>query len=138
MTTKLKVMTCLLAGVIASVGVATPAEAATTAQGWKAVRFASAQRGEPYVFGAAGPNRWDCSGLTQKAWKAAGKWIPRTTWGQIKVGKRVSRRYLRAGDLVFTSPGHVQLYAGSGYVIAAEGSRVVKRKMWGFYTARRP
>ena len=62
-----------------------------------ALAFGRAQLGEPYVFGATGPNRWDCSGLTQAAWRAAGICIPRTTYTQVKIGRRVARSDLQPG-----------------------------------------
>lgn len=91
-------------------------------RGQVALAFARAQLGEPYVFGATGPDRWDCSGLTQAAWRAAGVSIPRTTYTQFKVGKRVARADLQLGDLVFfygSNPSHVGLYAGDGLIINA-------------------
>ncbi|WP_049804607.1 C40 family peptidase [Microlunatus phosphovorus] len=91
-------------------------------RGQVALAFARAQLGEPYVFGATGPDRWDCSGLSQAAWRAAGVSIPRTTYTQFKVGKRVARADLQLGDLVFfygSNPSHVGLYAGDGLIINA-------------------
>jgi cell wall-associated NlpC family hydrolase len=99
-----------------------PAPVAGTTKGEIALAFGRAQLGEPYVFGATGPNRWDCSGLTQAAWRAAGVSIPRTTYTQVKVGQRVARSDLRLGDLVFfygSRPSHVGLYAGNGMVLNA-------------------
>lgn len=91
-------------------------------KGQIALAFARAQLGEPYVFGATGPDRWDCSGLSQAAWRAAGVSIPRTTYTQFRIGTRVARADLRLGDLVFfygSNPSHVGLYAGNGMIIAA-------------------
>ncbi len=85
------------------------------------VRFALAQLGEPYLWGATGPDAWDCSGLTMAAWAAAGVTLPRTTFAQVLTGSPVtSTTDLQAGDLVFTagldgtpsSPGHVGLFLG--------------------------
>ncbi|MGW3402655.1 NlpC/P60 family protein, partial [Streptomyces zhihengii] len=61
-----------------------------TAKADKVLAFARAQIGKPYVWGATGPSSYDCSGLTQAAWKAAGVDLPRTTWDQVEVGKRVA------------------------------------------------
>lgn len=84
------------------------------------IDFARAQIGKPYVFGANGPDAYDCSSLTQHAWKAAGVDIPRTTWDQVRIGTRVQLSAARPGDLVFSnSNGHVALYAGGGRVIEA-------------------
>ena len=68
-----------------------PGPETTSSKGQIALAFARAQLGEPYVFGATGPDRWDCSGLTQAAWRAAGVSIPRTTYTQVKIGTRVAR-----------------------------------------------
>jgi peptidoglycan DL-endopeptidase CwlO len=87
----------------------------------EAVAFARAQIGKPYVWGATGPSSFDCSGLTQAAWRAAGVSLPRTTYQQIDAGKRISVSQLRPGDLVFYYAGntHVALYVGGGRIIHA-------------------
>jgi cell wall-associated NlpC family hydrolase len=97
----------------------------------KIIAFAMAQRGKPYVFGAAGPDAWDCSSLVQAAYAAAGLKIPRTTFAQWPFGVRVPNAQAQPGDLVFfnsgpgtstTSPGHVGLVIGHGQMIAARCS----------------
>ncbi|GEB56432.1 C40 family peptidase [Streptomyces gardneri] len=87
----------------------------------EAVSFARAQLGKPYVWGATGPSAYDCSGLTQAAWRAAGVSLPRTTYTQINAGQRVSRSQLAPGDLIFFYSGisHVGLYIGGGQMIHA-------------------
>ncbi|MFF3393716.1 NlpC/P60 family protein [Streptomyces sp. NPDC002669] len=87
----------------------------------KVLAFARAQIGKPYVWGATGPDSYDCSGLTQAAWKAAGVDLPRTTWDQVKVGTRVATADLRPGDLVFfyDDISHVGIYKGDGMMIHA-------------------
>ncbi|GGX15178.1 C40 family peptidase [Streptomyces noursei] len=87
----------------------------------KALAFARAQIGKPYVWGATGPSSYDCSGLTQAAWRAAGVDLPRTTWDQVKVGTRVSSSDLHPGDLVFffNDISHVGMYIGGGEMIHA-------------------
>ncbi|MCK7622928.1 NlpC/P60 family protein [Streptomyces sp. RS10V-4] len=87
----------------------------------KALAFARAQMGKPYVWGATGPNSYDCSGLTQAAWKAAGVDLPRTTWDQVKVGTRIATGDLHPGDLVFffNDISHVGMYIGGGEMIHA-------------------
>ncbi|WP_030806963.1 C40 family peptidase [Streptomyces sp. NRRL S-337] len=87
----------------------------------KALAFARAQIGKPYVWGATGPSSYDCSGLTQAAWKAAGVDLPRTTWEQVKVGQRVATKDLQPGDLVFffDDISHVGMYIGGGRMIHA-------------------
>ncbi|MEU7280280.1 NlpC/P60 family protein [Streptomyces sp. NPDC045431] len=93
----------------------------TAAEADKVLAFARAQLGKPYVWGAAGPSSYDCSGLTQAAWKAAGVDLPRTTWEQARVGTRVSMDELRPGDLVFfyDDISHVGVYQGDGVMIHA-------------------
>ncbi|MGW7102930.1 NlpC/P60 family protein [Streptomyces sp. NPDC054838] len=87
----------------------------------RAVAFAYGALGKPYVWGATGPGAFDCSGLTQAAWGAAGISLPRTTYTQINAGQRVSRDRLAPGDLVFFYSGvtHVGLYIGDGKMIHA-------------------
>ncbi|WP_031083821.1 C40 family peptidase [Streptomyces sp. NRRL WC-3549] len=97
---------------------AVPAPNARAAQ---AVAFAYGALGKPYVWGATGPDSFDCSGLTQAAWRAAGVSLPRTTYSQINAGTRVSRSELAPGDLVFFYSGisHVGMYIGGGQMIHA-------------------
>ncbi|MER6719120.1 C40 family peptidase [Streptomyces halstedii] len=87
----------------------------------KVLAFARAQIGKPYVWGATGPSSYDCSGLTQAAWKEAGVTLPRTTWDQVKVGTRVATADLQPGDLVFfyDDISHVGIYKGDGMMIHA-------------------
>ncbi|MCM2426657.1 C40 family peptidase [Streptomyces sp. RKAG337] len=93
----------------------------TSSKAAKAIAFARAQLGDPYGWGATGMDSWDCSGLTQAAWKAAGVTLPRTTWDQVKAGERVSMSDLRPGDLIFfyDDISHVGLYIGDGNMIHA-------------------
>lgn len=87
----------------------------------EAVAFAYAQLGKPYVWGATGPAGYDCSGLTQASWAAAGVALPRTTYTQIDAGTRVPESRLEPGDLVFYYAGisHVGIYVGDGRIIHA-------------------
>ncbi|MFD4503833.1 NlpC/P60 family protein [Streptomyces sp. NPDC058457] len=104
----------------------TPAPARDPA-GSVAVAFARGRLGTPYRWGGTGNGGYDCSGLVQAAWNAAGVRLPRTAAAQARTGSRTSRAELRPGDLVFTySFGHVLLYAGGGRVIEAAhtGTRV--------------
>jgi cell wall-associated NlpC family hydrolase len=124
---------------------------ACNTQASTAVRFALAQLGEPYVFGATGPNSWDCSGLVQAAWASAGVTIPRTTYQQVKAGSAVADpATLRPGDLVFTAgssgtvanPGHVGMFIGAGgdgnlYIIQApQTGDVVKLTLASTWTSK--
>ncbi|CAM5270335.1 Glycoside hydrolase OS=Streptomyces tendae OX=1932 GN=GUR47_16770 PE=3 SV=1 [Streptomyces tendae] len=87
----------------------------------KAIAFARAQIGKPYVWGATGPDSYDCSGLTQAAWKAAGVTLPRVTYDQVNAGTTVSVAQAQPGDLVFfyDDISHVGLYIGDGMMIHA-------------------
>ncbi|MFE8936520.1 NlpC/P60 family protein [Streptomyces sp. NPDC007872] len=89
--------------------------------GAEALRFAVEQLGKPYEWGAEGPEAYDCSGLTQRAWAAAGREIPRTSQEQWETLPRVSLSELRPGDLVVYFPGatHVAVYLGEGLVVQA-------------------
>jgi peptidoglycan DL-endopeptidase CwlO len=95
-----------------------PAPSSRAAQ---AVAFAKAQLGKPYVWGATGPSSYDCSGLTQAAWRAAGVALPRTTYDQVNAGTPVSEDRLQPGDLVFfySDVSHVGIYVGNGKIIHA-------------------
>lgn len=85
-----------------------------------ALNFAYAQLGKPYSYGAEGPGSYDCSGLTMKAWGAAGVSITRTTNSQYAATKRVDKSNLQPGDLVFfNSLSHVGMYVGGGKMIHA-------------------
>ncbi|MFJ8107532.1 NlpC/P60 family protein [Streptomyces sp. NPDC096132] len=92
-----------------------------TAQGKKAITYATAQIGKPYEWGAEGPNSYDCSGLTSEAWKSAGVSIPRTSQEQWKQLTRVPVQDMRPGDLIiyFDDASHVALYVGDGAIIHA-------------------
>ncbi|WP_435173846.1 NlpC/P60 family protein [Actinacidiphila sp. bgisy145] len=108
-----------------------------------AIQFALAQQGKPYVYGATGPGSYDCSGLTQAAYKAAGISLGRTTWDQAKQGTAVSEADLRPGDLVFFYSGlsHVGIYIGNGNIVHAPHTgatvEVAPLSWMPFATARR-
>jgi cell wall-associated NlpC family hydrolase len=86
-----------------------------------AVRTALAQVGDSYVYGAMGPDAFDCSGLTMFAWGAAGVGLPHSSSAQFGSGPRVATNDLRPGDLVFYySPiSHVGMYIGNGLIVHA-------------------
>lgn len=79
--------------------------------------------GKPYVYGAAGPNAFDCSGFTQYVYKSTGQNISRTTYTQVKEGIEVRKKDLKPGDLVFFNTSsymsHVGIYVGNGLFIHA-------------------
>lgn len=104
------------------------------------INLAYAQLGKPYVYGAAGPNAFDCSGLTSYCYSnAAGIGIGRDTYSQINAGVEVSQSELRPGDLVFPHSGHVGIYVGNGLMIhAPQSGDVVKvAPVYKFWRARR-
>ncbi|KRF17953.1 hypothetical protein ASG90_06420 [Nocardioides sp. Soil797] len=86
-----------------------------------AVNYAKAQLGDSYVYGAAGPSAFDCSGLTMMAWAQAGVGLPHSSSAQMGSGTRVSSGDLQPGDLVFYySPvSHVGIYIGGGQIVHA-------------------
>jgi len=97
-------------------------EPPTNAQQAIAVAYALAQVGKPYVFGATGPDAFDCSGLVQAAWARAGVQLPRVTTDQVHAGAAVPNlAAMEPGDLIFipgsdgtrTAPGHVGMYIGA-------------------------
>lgn len=105
-----------------------------------AVRAALSRLGRPYVWGATGPDRFDCSGLTQWAYHQAGVPLSRTTYTQIHEGIPVPRSQIRPGDLVFPSTGHVQLAIGGNRVIEAPhaGATVQISPLGAHVAIRRP
>ena len=85
-----------------------------------AVKFAYAQLGKPYVWAAAGPDSYDCSGLTMAAWSQAGVSLPHNAAEQYNSITHISRSQIQPGDLVFyESLGHVAIYVGNNQVIHA-------------------
>jgi cell wall-associated NlpC family hydrolase len=126
-----------VAGPVAPVVAATPAAQV-------AVNTALDQLGDPYVWGGAGPDSFDCSGLTQFAYAAAGISLPHSAEMQSTIGTPVARADLQPGDLVFFySPvGHVGIYIGNGQMVHAPTSGDVVRvanvdDMWDYNSARR-
>lgn len=100
---------------------ALPTARSASAAGTRALRYAMAQLGKPYAWGAQGPTAYDCSGLTSQAWGHAGTPIPRTSQGQWERLKKIPLNQLRPGDLVvyFPDATHVAMYAGDGKVVQA-------------------
>ena len=92
-------------------------------KGNEVVNYAYKFLGKPYVYGANGPNAFDCSGLTQYVYNKFGAGLSRTTYTQVEEGTKVKRSDLRAGDLVFFntegSISHVGIYIGNGEFIHA-------------------
>ena len=101
-----------------------------------AVAFAHAQLGKPYAYAAAGPESYDCSGLTMAAWRAGGISLPHYSGAQYSRLKKVSMSALQPGDLIFWGPGgsdHVAISIGGGKIISAPYTGAVVRiqGIWG-------
>jgi len=112
----------ILSGENPNATVATPVSSAAQ----KAISVALSEVGKPYVYGAEGPNSFDCSGLTQYAAAAAGVSIPRTSEEQYQDLPKVNPADIQPGDLIFPaaefdngSPGHVMIYIGNGECVEA-------------------
>jgi cell wall-associated NlpC family hydrolase len=124
---------------------AAPAAAAPAAGGAAAtaVRTALAQQGKPYVWAAAGPSSFDCSGLVQYAYAAAGISLPHSSSAQARMGTAVTRAQLQPGDLIaFYSPvSHIGIYIGNGQMVHAPTSgdvvKVASIDVMGSITAMR-
>ncbi len=124
--------------VVTTLGPTTPGASAmvSAVTANSAADWARSRRGDPYSYGAVGPGRFDCSGLTRWAYAHVGKVLPHSSSGQVASTRRVSRAQARRGDLVFFSSGgyvyHVGIYAGGGYVWHApySGTRVRKERIW--------
>ena len=119
-----------------------PAPAAVSAAASvRAVAYALAQVGRPYVYGAAGPRAFDCSGLVRAAYAHAGVSVPRTSYAQLAAFPRVSLSALRVGDIVsYFGGSHVALYIGGGRIVGAENPSTGIRVMplnWGRQVAQR-
>ncbi|MCB5908998.1 C40 family peptidase [Streptomyces pinistramenti] len=121
-------------GIIPAPGVTGGAEASSVSAA--ALRIAASKKGAPYQFGARGPHRFDCSGLTQYAFRHAGKKLPRTAAAQYNHTRHLPASARRTGDLVFFHTGsgiyHVGIYAGRGRIWNAPRTGTVVRldKIW--------
>jgi peptidoglycan DL-endopeptidase CwlO len=108
----------------------TPYTGPTSTQAEQAVAFAYDQLGKPYVYGATGPDSYDCSGLVQAAWAAAGVSIPRTTYEDWASLPHVPESDLEVGDLLlYNGESHVAIYVGDGYIIDAPHTGAVVEKI---------
>lgn len=102
------------------------------------VKLAKKEIGKPYIWGATGPSAFDCSGLTTYVYKnAANQILPRTTYGQITLGKTipVSTKTLKKGDLLFWGNYHVGIYIGDGKFVhaPAPGQNVKTQTLASFF-----
>ncbi|GII90206.1 C40 family peptidase [Sinosporangium siamense] len=102
----------------------------------KAIKVAKKQVGDPYRYGATGPNAFDCSGLLVYSWRKAGVKLPRTSHSQFRgIAKKVSWKNLKPGDLMFFhGKGHVGMYIGKGKMVHSPSSgkhvRIDKLSQW--------
>ena len=121
-----------------------PSDVPASGRAAAAVRYAMAQVGDAYVYGATGPNAYDCSGLTMMAWAQAGVGLPHSSSAQFSSGPHVSEGDLQPGDLVFYYHpiSHVAMYIGNGMVVGAQnpsvGVRVVGLHSMPYVGAVRP
>jgi cell wall-associated NlpC family hydrolase len=115
------------------------ADAATLTFRQQAVQIAAAHKGDPYVYGAAGPHAFDCSGLTLFVYKKVGHYLPHSAQEQYSYTRHIAKSEKRPGDLIFyTSNGrasgiyHVAIYSGNGYTWVAphSGSHVEHQKIY--------
>jgi cell wall-associated NlpC family hydrolase len=118
---------------------AKPNPSTNTSRAAKVVAFAKAQIGDWYLWGAAGPSRWDCSGLVMVAFRQVGVRLPHQSDAMKAYGRHVSRANLHVGDIVWPQNGHVAIYLGNNMMIASphSGAQVRVQKLYGFYMARR-
>ncbi|MFJ6633388.1 C40 family peptidase [Streptomyces sp. NPDC091376] len=113
-----------------------PEAHATAAHATKALNVAASKKGSPYRYGATGPHRFDCSGLTLYAYKKAGKKLPRTAQQQYNRTRHIRASQRQRGDLVFFQARgyvyHVGIYAGGGRIWHSPktGSVVKLSKIW--------
>jgi cell wall-associated NlpC family hydrolase len=115
------------------------ADAMTLRKAHRVVHVAASRKGSPYRWGAEGPHRFDCSGLTYWAFHRVGKYLPRVSRSQYRFTRHIRRAHRRRGDLVFFHRGprarsvyHVGIYAGRGMIWHAPhpGARVRKEHIW--------
>lgn len=122
-----------------SAGGTTKSSASTSGSGLSAaISAARSKSGAPYAYGATGPSSFDCSGLTQWAFKQAGMSLPRTSFAQYALGTSVSRSNVQPGDLVFFSTAgagasHVGIATSSSTVISATSSGVMEHSFTSGY-----
>jgi cell wall-associated NlpC family hydrolase len=139
------VVASMVATIVASgISTATTAAASTTTLGSKALTVAKQQLGKPYLWGAAGPSKYDCSGLMIYSFKKVGKSIPRVAQDQYNKSTKISSSSRRLGDLIFFGTSkrnivHVGMYMGNGNMVDADsgsyyGHRVTKEPVKGWFS----
>ena len=127
----------LLSSAFGIVATATPANAALTTYQYRVMNEAARHKGQPYVWGAAGPTKFDCSGFTLYVFGRFGKRLPHNSARQYGVVRHISKSSKQVGDLIFfrDSSGHIYhvgIYAGSGRIWHAphSGSYVKLATIW--------
>ena len=125
------------ASVATGVGISPARPSVSAGAGLRAVRIAATRRGAPYQWGAVGPRRFDCSGLTKWVYARMGKRLPRTAAQQYAATVHIPSWARRPGDLVFFKTGsgyvhHVGIYAGAGMIWHAphSGDHVRRARLW--------
>ena len=142
-------VTAILAVALMALATPSTAHAATPTLGQRALVVAEQQMGKPYVYGAAGPYAFDCSGLARYAYGRVGRWLPHNALAQYQVTRHIPLSQLRPGDLVFmnfwgggpSGISHVGIYAGGGNWVVARmpGTRIGLQHIWtwrGVYASR--
>jgi cell wall-associated NlpC family hydrolase len=142
-------LTTVLATLLALLSTPSTAQATTLTLGQRALAVAKLQYGDPYVYGAAGPNAFDCSGLTEYSYARVGRTLPHNALRQYQVTRHILLSQLQPGDLVFmnfsgggpSGISHVGIYAGGGYWVVAStyGTPVRLQHIWtwrGVYASR--
>lgn len=116
------VIAAALAATVGGIAVAPQASAATSLES-RALSVAKSKQGSPYQYGAAGPSKFDCSGLTYYSYKSVGKTLSRTAQAQFNHVHHIYYSQMKPGDLVFfggvKSISHVGIYVGSGKIVNA-------------------
>lgn len=134
---RIPALLALLSALLGSVLLAGAPAAQAATPGMAAVMEAARHAGQPYAYGATGPNRFDCSGFTLYVFSRFGKQLPHNSGAQYAAVQHVSRASMRPGDLVFFrdsagSLGHVGIFAGNGQMWDAprSGLRVMLRPLY--------
>ena len=130
--------------IASGISTATNAAATTTTLGSRALGVAKQQLGKPYLWGAAGPRKFDCSGLMIYSFGKIGKKIPRVAQDQYNKSTKISSSSRRLGDLIFFGKSkrsivHVGIYMGNGNMVDADsgsyyGHRVTKEPVKGWFS----
>jgi cell wall-associated NlpC family hydrolase len=121
----------VIVAAVATLGACSP-PAGSSGRGGQIVNMARTHLNQPYVYGAAGPGAFDCSGLVQYVHGQVGIAVPRTTGSQLAAARPVAKSSASPGDVIFIGNYHVGIYVGGGQMIDAphSGSVVQQRSIW--------